>query len=75
MSFKKAEGRANYDLNYAGTETASPTAVRYWNLQAQQLAGGCRSYNECRCKNNIFCKILFKRGSSEHGDTSIGARG
>jgi len=40
MSFKKAEGRANYDLNYAGTETASPTAVRYWNLQAQQLAGG-----------------------------------
>jgi len=22
-----------------------------------------------------FVKILFKRGSSEHGDTSIGARG
>jgi len=75
MSFKKAEGRANYDLNYAGTETASPTAVRYWNLQAQQLAGGAADLTMNADVTIIFCKILFKRGSSEHGDTSIGARG
>jgi len=38
MSFKKAEGRANYDLNYAGTETASPTAVRYWEFTSPAVS-------------------------------------